>query len=99
MPSKTSNKRRGVKNTTTKNKNKKHMRKYSGGGKYDNDENFRKAYREIYNANAPDAAVHWLKEVQKTNPDDKDISELIKKIEKSSRLLKEAQRGIEDLDN
>jgi hypothetical protein len=97
MSSKTSNKRRGVKNTTKKNK--KHRRKYSGGGKYDNDQNFRKAYREIYNVNAPDAAVHWLKEVQKTNPDDKDISELIQKLEKSGRLLKEAQKDIEDLDD
>ena len=97
MPSKTSNKRRGVKNTTKKNK--KHRRKYLGGGKYDNDQNFRKAYREIYNVNAPDAAVHWLKEVQKTNPDDKDISELIQKLETSSRLLKESQRGIEDLND
>ena len=43
--------------------------------------------------------MHWLKEVQKTNPDDKDISELIQKLEKSGRLLKEAQKDIEDIED
>ena len=93
MLSKTLNKRkklRGLKNT------KKHKRKYLGGGKYSDNDSFNHAYREIYNVNPPDAAVYWLGEVQKTNPDT-NISKIKQKLETSGKLLKEAQKEIEEI--
>jgi hypothetical protein len=74
------------------------MRKYLGGGKYSEDDNFFKAYREIYN-DEPRAAAYWLQELQKTIPEDDDIrddiSDLIHKLNKSYNLLEEAKKDIE----
>jgi hypothetical protein len=97
MPSKTLNKRkksRGPKNTT-----KKHKRKYLGGGKYTDNDNFHRAYREIYNVSVPDAAVYWLGEVQKTNPEDTNISKIKQKLEESGRLLNDALKDIEEIND
>jgi len=97
MPSKTLNKRkrlRGAKNAT-----KKHTRKYLGGGKYNEDDNFINAYREIHNVDAPTAAVHWLKEFHKHHKRDREILELIDNLEYSGELLDKAKKDMEKLND
>ena len=73
------------------------LNKNLGCGKYTNDINFTRAYREVFNLYEPDAVVYWLGEVKKSNPEDEDISELIQKLETCGRLLKEAKKRIDDL--
>jgi len=100
MPSKTLNKRkrlRGAKNATKKTK--KHTRKYLGGGKYNENDNFYKAYRAIYSVDAPTAAVHWLKEFHKEHKHDSKILELIDNLEHSGELLDDAKRDMEKLND
>lgn len=91
MSSKTLNKRK--KSRGLKNRTKKHMRKYLGGGKY-NDSNgyLHKANSELGGLHGLHAALGHLKQLQTLHPTDNELRELIENLERSDYLLKRSQR-------
>jgi hypothetical protein len=104
MSSKTLNKRK--KSRGLKNRTKKHMRKYLGGGKYyDSNGYLRQAQSELGSLRGPGAALRPLKKLLEEYPNQDledlikkvDLSDLIHDLEDSGNLLTDALDKINDL--
>jgi hypothetical protein len=96
MSSKTLNKRK--KSRGLKNRTKKHMRKYLGGGKYDESNRYlHKAYSELGGLRGPDAALGHLKQLQALHPTDDELEELIDELKWTVDSLKRSQSMLVDL--